>query len=121
MAEMEDKINSILSDPGMMQKIMSMAQALDSGPPSSDPPSRDVPSRTDSGFPEIDLTTIQRLSGLAKQANVDKREQALLRALGAYLSSDRLSRLEKAMRAAKMAKIATSALNQRGISTFQGR
>lgn len=120
MAEMEDKLNSILSDPGMMQKIMSMAQALE-GNTSTDPPPREPLSRPEAGLPDIDLATVQRLTGLAKQAGVDKREQALLRALGAYLSNDRLSRLERAMRAAKMAKIATSALNQRGISSFQGR
>ena len=38
MAEMEDKINSILSDPKMMQQIMSMAQALGANQPDSEGP-----------------------------------------------------------------------------------
>ena len=114
MAEMEDKLNSILSDPGMMQKIMAMAQTLEGGNANKE-------ENNNSNLPEIDIATVQRITGLAKQTGVDKREQALLRALGGYLSKDRIGRLEKAMRAAKMAKIATSALNMRGFSTYQGR
>ena len=115
MAEMEEKLNSILSDPNMMQKIMSMAQALDGGNQT------DTANRQDSPFPDIDPAMVQRLTGLARQSGIDKREQSLLRALGGYLSKERVNRLEKAMRAAKMAKIATSALNLRGSTNFQGR
>ena len=119
MAEMEDKINSILSDPKMMQQIMSMAQALGASQPEADGPkeTKNAPPT----FPDIDIVTMQRISGLARQSGIDKREQSLLRALGGYLSKDRISRLERAMRAAKMAKIATSALGQRGLTSFQGR
>ena len=117
MAEMEEKLNSILSDPGMMQKIMTMAQALDGGPQKVDEPDKGGSSL----FSDIDMATVQRITGLAKQTGVDKREQALLRALAGYLSKERISRLEKAMRAAKMAKVATSALSQKGVFGFQGR
>ena len=119
MAEMEDKINSILSDPKMMEKIMSMAQALGAGQPETEGP-KEAKSPPPS-FLDIDMATMQRISGLARQSGIDKREQSLLRALGGYLSKDRINRLERAMRAAKMAKIATSALGQRGISSYQGR
>ena len=117
MAEMEDKINSILSDPKMMQQIMSMAQTLGGDAPKKE----EGPQPQNFSLPDIDIATVQRLTGLAKQSSIDKREQSLLRALGGYLSKDRISRLERAMRAAKMAKIATSALGQRGISSYQGR
>ena len=115
MAEMEDKINSILSDP----KMMSMAQALGANQPESEGPKEAKNALPP--FPDIDMATMQRISGLARQSGIDKREQSLLRALGGYLSKDRINRLERAMRAAKMAKIATSALGQRGISSYQGR
>ena len=115
MAEMEDKLNSILSDPNMMQKIMAMAQSLDSGGP------QEGAARQESAFPDIDPAMVQRLTGLAKQSGIDRREQSLLRALGGYLSAERVNRLEKAMRAAKMAKIATSVLNIRGSTNLQGR
>ena len=117
MAEMEDKLNSILSDPGMMQKIMTMAQALDGASGKTEESSAEVPSV----FPEMDLATVQRITGLAKQTGVDKREQALLRALGAYISKERISRLEKAMRAAKMAKFAVAALGNAGVNLSTGR
>jgi hypothetical protein len=119
MAEMEDKINSILSDPKMMERIMSMAQALGANQPESEGPKEAKNALPP--FPDIDMATMQRISGLARQSGIDKREQSLLRALGGYLSKDRINRLERAMRAAKMAKIATSALGQRGISSYQGR
>ena len=118
MAEMEDKINSILSDPNMMQQIMSMAQAL-----GGDNSQKEEISSQPQNFsiPDIDLATVQRITGLARQSGIDKREQSLLKALGGYLNKERISRLEKAMRAAKMAKIATSALGGRGTFPFQGR
>lgn len=115
MAEMEDKLNSILSDPNMMQKIMAMAQSLGGESEKSEAPSA-VPA-----LPDIDMATVQRLTGLAKQSGIDKREQSLLRALGGYVSKERIARLEKAMRAAKMAKLATSALGTRGLFSVQSR
>lgn len=116
MDEMQNQLNSILNDPAAMQKIMSMAQAL-SGEQPQCKQERPAPSP----MPDIDLGMVQRLSGLAKQSSIDNREQALLRALGAYLSKDRIGRLEKAMRAAKMAKLASSSLVQGGVLSSIGR
>ena len=113
MDEMNDKINAILNDPNMMQQIMSMANALGSN--------KETPRQEQPLLPDIDVSTLQRLTGLAMQCSIDKREPALLRALGAYLSKDRLYKLEKAMRAAKMAKFASTALSQRGLLNPAGR
>lgn len=118
MDEMNDKISSILNDPKMMQQIMSMAQTLGASSPGPEPPKQErspepKPPRQD--FPGgFDINAIQQISRFAQQGNIDKREQALLRALGAYLSKDRISRLEKAMRAAKLAKIASAAITSTG-------
>ena len=117
MDEMEEKLGTILNNPQMMQQIMSMAQSM--GGQGSQ--KQDAPPRQENPFPEIDIATIQKISGLAQKSNIDKREQALLRALGAYLSKDRICKLEKAMRAAKIAKIASAALSQRGIPSHIGR
>lgn len=105
MDDMEQKINSLLSDPQTMQKIMSMAQAIGG--------QQDSP-KTE-GMPDIDIGTIQKISGLARQSGIDKDQQNLLRALGPYLSRERIGKLEKAMRAAKMAKIATGLMGSRGL------
>lgn len=112
MDEMEDKLGAILNNPQMMQQIMSMAQAIGTQQPKQEQPKQEEPAEH---FPKIDLAMVQRFSDLARQSGIDHKEQALLRALGAYLTGDRVARLEKAMRAAKMAKMATSVMAQRGI------
>ena len=116
MAEMEDRLNSILGNPQMMQQIMAMAQSM--GSPASPPQQQEPPQNA---FPEIDLGLLQKLTGMAKQTAIDSREQGLLKALGAYLSGERISRLEKAMRAAKMASFAATALGGIGPKLSTGR
>lgn len=117
MDEMEEKLGSILNNPQMMQQIMSMAQSMGG----QNGPKAEGTVKQEAGFPEFDLATIQKISGLAQKSSIDKREQALLRALGAYLSKERIGKLEKAMRAAKIAKVASSALSQRGMISHTGR
>ncbi len=117
MDNMEDKIGSILNNPDMMQKIMAMAQSLGVSSPATDkqdapPPKADPP--TSNAFPDIDLGMLQKVSGFAKQGTIDKEQQALLRALHPYLSRQRIRKLENAMRAAKMARFAATALNKQG-------
>ncbi len=119
MDDMNDKIGAILNDPSMMKQIMTMAQALGGGSPGGEPPKQER--NNEPVLPDLDLATVQKLTGLAKQSSIDKREQALLRALSAYLSKDRISKLEKAMRAAKMARLASSALGQQGLLSPTGR
>lgn len=106
----EEKLGSVLNNPEMMQKIMAMAQSLGAGSPQQEPPKQP---QSDS-LPDIDLGMLQKFSGIAKQGNIDKQQQALLRALGPYLSRERIRKLENAMRAAKMAKIAAAALGHQG-------
>ncbi len=121
MAEMDDKINAILNNPQMMQQIMSMAQALaPSGEPASQP-STPPPPPPAPAMPQLDPAMLQKLAGLAGQGGIDREQQALLKALNPYLSRDRISRLERAMRAAKTAKLASSVLGQGGLSFLTGR
>ena len=102
MSEMEDKLNSVLNNPQMMQQIMSMAQSMGGQLPKEDSQAKSEP------LPEIDIGMLQKLSGLAGQSSIDKNQRSLLHALGPYLSRERISKLEKAMRAAKMARMASS-------------
>ncbi len=117
MDDMEEKLGNILNNPQMMQQIMSMAQSMGA----QNGQKQDGPQKQEAMLPEIDLATIQKISSLAQTSSIDKRERALLGALGAYLSKDRIGKLEKAMRAAKIAKIASSALGQRGALSLMGR
>ena len=115
MDELENKLGAIMSNPELMQKIMSMAQSLGGSEgqkqemPRQEPPRQDAPAMSQ-GFPDIDLGMIQKLSGFAKNSNIDKNQRSLLNALAPYLSSQRVGRLERAMRAAKIASFATSFL-----------
>jgi hypothetical protein len=103
MSEMEEKLNAVLNNPQMMQQIMSMAQTMGAQPNQK---SDSLPPKNDA-FPEIDLGMIQKLSGLASQSTIDKDQKTLLKALGPYLSRERIGKLEKAMRAAKLARLAS--------------
>ncbi len=117
MEGMEEKLNAILGNPQMMQQIMSMAQAM--GQQEEQKPAPPPPPQNNN--PGIDFAMIQKLSGIAKQSGIDKNQQNLLRALGPYLSRERISKLEKAMRAAKIAGIASTALAGSGFSLLSGR
>ena len=109
MGDMEDKLNTILSNPAMMQQIMALAQSMGQ----DEQKNTNIP--LPDSAPEIDLGMIQRLSGLDQSTVVDKNQQVLLNALCPYLSRDRIGKLEKAMRAAKMAKLATGIMGNRSL------
>ncbi len=122
MDNMQEQMNSILNNPEMMQKIMSMAQALNQSqslPQDTVPMQRNPTQETP--FPEIDISMIQKLSGLAGQTNIDKNQKTLLTALSPYLSKDRIHKLEKAMRAAKMASLASAFLGNTGLLSNMSR
>lgn len=107
MDDIENKLGSILGDPQMMAQIMAMAQQLGGSMNESPAPPPPV-SQQEIG---IDIGTLTKIAGLAGNAKIDQNENALLCALGPYLSNERVRKLEKAMRAAKLAGIATTILN----------
>ena len=104
MAEMDDKLGAILGNPAMMQQIMSMAQALGQ----QSPPPQPEPAE---GFNPAMLQNIMQLSS---QTGIDPNQEALLTALNPYLPQPRLQKLQKAMRAAKLARVASTFLGQGG-------
>ena len=102
MEKMEEKINSILNNPQLMQQIMTMAQNIGQSQPMNQEESNQAIFQSG-----IDIAMIQKLSNMIQQSGIDDHQHALLSALSPYLSQDRVSRLERAMRAAKMARFAT--------------
>ena len=112
MDELENKLGAILGNPDMMQKIMAMAQSLGGNDGQKQETHRKEAPSPPQGFGDIDMGMIQKISGFAKNSGIDKNQQSLLHALSPYLSSHRVSRLERAMRAAKMASFATSLLGR---------
>lgn len=122
MDSMEEKLGSILNDPRMMQQIMALAQSL--GQSSEPQPKQEPPKKQEStglSFPEIDPAMLKGISALAGQGSIDANQRSLLKALSPYLSQDRIGKLEKAMRAARIARIASTFLNQGGLSFLAGR
>lgn len=107
MGELEDKLSAVMANPQLMQQIMSMAQSF--APPQTPPPSPEQPPPP-APPPGLDLSAMQKLGALAGQSGVDKNQQQLLRALSPYLCGERIAKLEKAMRAAKLAQLATGFL-----------
>ena len=103
MEGLEEKLGAILGNPEMMQKIMGLAQSMGAQEPRQEaPPAAQIP--------QPDPNLLKAVTGMAKQSGVDRDQQALLRALGPYLSRHRIQKLENAMRAAKMAKVAAAVL-----------
>lgn len=127
MSELDDKLNSILSNPAMMQQIMSLAQSLNQSeasqkeqPPAAPPPPRQS-GEMQSGKPAINPNLLSKIASLMQRGSIDKNQEALLRALRPYLNNQKLEKLERAMHAAKMAGIASEMVNTRGQSPFPRR
>ena len=117
MDEMSEKLGAILNNPQMMQFILSMAQTLGQQEPSrSEPVSAPQPAT-----PSLDPGMLQTIGSLAGSGTIDREQQALLKALSPYLSAERVRKLENAMRAAKMARMASLFLNSGGMQLLTGR
>lgn len=109
----------------MMQQIMAMANAMGQQEtkqesPSPEPPPQQKP-QPGPAMPSMqDAAMLQRIASIARQSGVDKNQQALLKALSPYLSRERITKLERAMRAAKIAGVASNALGS-GFPFLSGR
>lgn len=88
MDEWQDSLNSILSDPEQMEKIAGLAKSLmgSSGETPAAPPEKGA-----------------LLSSVSQN---ESREEALLRAMQPYLSQRRRGKLERAMKLARVARLA---------------
>lgn len=117
MSEMEDKLGVILGDPQMMQQIMAMAQTLNTSSPKPEP----EPQKQEPAFPNIDPGMLKSLASMAQGSRIDEDQQCLLNALCPYMSQTRVQKLEKAMKAAKIAGLASSFLNAGGLKMLAGR
>lgn len=107
MGEFDDKLNAILSNPQMMQQIMAMAGSFSQQ--ASPPPREPEPPGL-----SLDPGAMQGMLELLRGTQLDRRQHDLLTALGAYLPPDKVGRLQKAMQASRVAKLASTALNKKG-------
>ena len=117
MSELEEKLGTILSNPQLMQQISAMAQALGQAPPEQPAPPPMAPQPP--ALP--DPAMLQKVSGMLQAGRVDQEQQQLLHALSPFLSQSRIGKLERAMRAAKMAGFSSALLKSGGLNIFGGR
>lgn len=115
MAEFDEKLNSILSNPAAMSQIMQLAQSLGGGgdegspPPPAPPPSPnggqgggDILSSLLGGG--VDAKLLSRLAPVLQElgGQRDSNARNLLYALRPYLRSDRQEKIERALQLARL-------------------
>ena len=108
MGELEDRINSILSDPEQMRRISSLAQSLMGG----EGDGAASPGAKPSSPPEAGLSGA--LGSLLAPQPQGGDKAALLEALKPWLSEKRRQKLSRAMRLARMARLARFAMGEAG-------
>ena len=109
MENMEHAIETVLSNPDLMQKIMGMAQAL-GGTPGTPDISGEEQSPEEAPPIAPDFSQMAKIGSMLTQANIDSDQQNLLSALSPYMSSPHIGKLKRAMQAARLAELATSIL-----------
>ena len=117
MAEFDEKLNSILSNPDAMAQIMQLAQSLSGGqeqpsaPPSPPPPPTPAPRQSapaqdmlSSLAGGLDPKLLTRLLPIIQElgGQQDSNARALLYALRPYLREDRQEKVERALQLARL-------------------
>lgn len=119
MDDLEQKIQSVLSDPEQMQQVLNMARALGvSIPESGEPKAREQ----ETPLPEQDIppqagvdALSEPVSQLLQQAGkLEKRQENLLNALKPFLKPNRREKIDRAMQVARLSHLAGYALRSRG-------
>ena len=105
MNEFEDKLNSLLNDPKQMESFVSFAKSIMGG---------EMPSAA-SGEPDIDPALMKKIGGLLSRGDsLSNKDKRLLEAMKPYLSEKRRSKMDRAMKIAKLASIAELAASEFG-------
>ena len=108
MDALESKLNSILSDPGQMEKLAGLARSLMGGGEAA------APSAEAETVPGLDPALLRRI-GLAMRGDGDDgRERALLLAMRPYLSEKRRGKMDRALQLARLARILRLTANEGG-------
>lgn len=118
MSELEEKLNSILSDPEAMAQVMNLAQSLSAqaggtaqtdapAPPAQDGGS-DVSAMLSHAVSSLDPELLRRLLPVLSQLNREESSQtaALLYALRPFLREDRRGKVERAVQLARLIHLA---------------
>ena len=122
MADWQEQLNTILSDPDAMAQIASIAQSLGGGaspesesggaPPPPPPPNMDAAQLLNSLDPEL----LRRLGPLMRELNRPESSEAtaLLMALRPFLSRKRRDKVERAAQLARLIHLGKTFLTSEG-------
>ena len=108
MSELEDKLNSLLSDPAGMAQVVQLAQQLSGSMGSQPPPSPPPESPSNSGglgslLGGLDVQTIARFLPMLQALTADQSHSTqLLNALKPYLKEEKQAKVERAARLARL-------------------
>ena len=118
MAEFEEKLNSILSDPDAMSRIMQLAQSFSGESPAPPPPPKTEDPKPDistlfsgSMDPDLLLRLLPLLQELSSSQNSNARQ--LLYALRPYLKKERQEKVERALQLARLFRVGKAFLKGR--------
>lgn len=113
MAELEEKINALLSDPAQMAQVMQLAQQLSGSmghtappPPPSSPPAE--PGGLDMASVARFLPLLQELTGSNSQVT------QLLYALRPFLKPEKQEKIQRAAKLARLIHVGKRALTESG-------
>ena len=113
MSELEDKISNLMNNPGEMSKLMAMARSIMEGGESSP---EDAGEKGDA-VGGLDPMITKLISGFSRHKD-QKSSTSMLRAISPYLDEQRGKKLERAIRLAGMAKVATQVFRESGGDGF---
>lgn len=118
MGELEDKLNSILSSPAEMEKIMGIARSLSQSSFDESKQRKETTSKseqTDSSdlFGSLDPKMLTMMTRLMTSMNNNSNDKtAVLNTIKPYLKKERQKKLDEAANLARMAKLARLAFSE---------
>lgn len=119
MAEMEDKLNALLSDPESMAQVMQLAQQLSSafGAPQPEEPKAEpkIPPSPASMFDGLDPAMITKFLPLLQEfGKSNSQTTQLLYALRPFLKEEKQGKIERAAKLARIIHIGKKAITEMG-------
>lgn len=116
MAELDEKLNALLSDPGSMAQIIQLAQQLSGSMGSSPPPPPEPgPPPAPAVPPSLDPQTLARFLPLLQELSRDtSQSMELLYALRPFLKDGKQDKVERAAKLARLIHIGKRFLTEGG-------
>ena len=121
MADWQEQLNTILSDPDAMAQIVSLAQSISDGGDTSSPPDAPksesaTPSSPSDGLAGLDPELLRRLAPMMRELNRPESSEtaAFLQALRPFLSEPRRAKVDRAAQLARLIHLGKTFLTTQG-------